>query len=230
MPPGTRLPSESACESHFKVSRPTIRQAMQKLVAEGLILRERGRGTFVAPLKVEHDIAFSFEEEMHASNLPVEPKLISWERIEPRPEIAATLRISAGELIFRLERLRLINNEPIGREIRHLPRYIGEKIHVADLKHQPVFRLLQQATNEKINRISYMVSAVPASPRDARLLRVRTGTPLLAREHLYFSEDDVPLLYGTTFFVGASYRFHFETGSKQIRMGSKVDKAKWEDH
>ena len=57
------------------------------LEGEGLIYREKGRGTFVAPLKVEHDLAFSFEEEMHASNLEIKPHLITWKLVKPLPNV-----------------------------------------------------------------------------------------------------------------------------------------------
>ena len=224
--PGTLLPSETVCEKHFNVSRLTVRHAMQNLTAEGLIYREKGRGTFVAPLKMEHDIAFSFEEEMHASNLEIKPHLITWKLVKPLPNVVAALHTRRGESIYRLERLRLVSDNPIGREVRHLPQDVGEKLSVDELRTEPIFLLVQNATGQRINRIFYTIGAVAASARDADLLKTRKGAPLLAREHTYYNQNDSPLLHGTTYFLGENYRFHFESGSKQIRMGSKLDRVK----
>jgi len=65
--PGTRVPTEAECEKRFGVSRLTVRQAMNQLSTRGLILRKRGRGTFVAPFKIHHDLALSFEVESAGS-------------------------------------------------------------------------------------------------------------------------------------------------------------------
>ena len=223
VPAGTRLPSESACERYFKVSRVTVRQALQKLTYEGLIVREHGRGTFVAPFRVDHDIAFSFEEEMHSFHLPIEFRVISWERVQPPSSVAAALATRRGDPVWRLERVRLVSGKPISREIRYLPRAIGAKLDISELRTEPVYRLLQRAAKQRIERISYKVSAVGASESDAALLQTKKGTPLLAREHVYFGQDEVPVLHGIVLFLGEAYSFHFSTGTGQIKMGSKFE-------
>ena len=68
---GKLLPSEAACVQRLQISRPTVRQAMSYLMSQGLIMREKGRGTFVAPPKFEHDVSHAFEDDMHATHRSV---------------------------------------------------------------------------------------------------------------------------------------------------------------
>src|SRR6188474_3194862 len=63
---GKLLPSETDCARHFGVNRLTVRQAMSLLSSKGLIVRHRGRGTFVSNLPLDHDIGRAFEDEMRA--------------------------------------------------------------------------------------------------------------------------------------------------------------------
>ena len=64
---GHALPTELQCMEHFGVSRPTVRQAMAHLVSIGLVARGRGRGTFIAPQRLNHDVSLAFEDEMRAA-------------------------------------------------------------------------------------------------------------------------------------------------------------------
>lgn len=223
LPPGARLPSEADCSRHSGVSRLTVRQAMAKLRSEGLISRTRGGGTFISPVKVQHHLAFSFEEEMLASGIEVTPHFLSWRKVAPPATVASALRLGPGELAFRLDRLRLIYGTPIGLEIRFLREDIGEKLDPGDLRTEPIFTVLQRLLAQPIERVVFTIGCVAATAREARLLRTPKATPLLTREHTYYTVADAPVLHGTTLFLGDRYKFSFESGAGQLKMSPKFD-------
>ena len=117
LPADTLLPSEAECMSHFGLSRLTVRLAMAKLVTLGLVHRARGRGTFVATPRIDHKFGASFEEDMIEAQVPIRFKLLGWREVTAPEAVAATLELKPGANAFRLERLRLAEDKPIGIEI-----------------------------------------------------------------------------------------------------------------
>jgi DNA-binding transcriptional regulator YhcF (GntR family) len=107
--PGDRLPSEPELVTQLGVSRATIRQAMAELLAEGLIYRYQGRGTFVAPQKLEHPLQrlISFSEDIRSRGMQPGSKLLFFGQVNADAEIAAYLQIPPGKTVLRIYRLRL---------------------------------------------------------------------------------------------------------------------------
>lgn len=220
---GQLLPSEAEMSERYGISRITVRQAMARLVHEKLVQRERGRGTFAIGGKVEtqvNQVNRSFEEEMHTQGLPFRVRLLHYERLIPPPGVAATLQIPLGEKVYRLERLRLLRNRPFGIEIRYLPEMIGEKLPLKLVRSGSVYTMIQEVLKGPVARMQFVVSSVPASRAEARLLKTQIGAPLLVREHTYFASEDRPVLAGTVLFRGDLYRFRFEIGVDGFRLGS----------
>jgi Transcriptional regulators len=113
---GDRLPSEPELVAWLGVSRATIRQAMAELIAEGLIYRYQGRGTFVAPRKFEHPLQrlVSFSEDIRSRGMEPGSRILFLGQIPADAEVAAHLRIPPGKTVLRIYRLRLANDQPVG--------------------------------------------------------------------------------------------------------------------
>ena len=116
--PGDLMPSEQELQRRFEVSRVTIRQAMNLLVNEGLIFRQRGRGTFVAHPTIEQGLAriVSFTEDMARRGFTPGTEMLESELIPASPEIAARLDVMPGEELARIRRLRIADDEPMSIE------------------------------------------------------------------------------------------------------------------
>lgn len=224
IPTGQLLPSEAELSERCGISRITVRQAMARLVHEKLVRRERGRGTFASGGKLEADVQTTLEAEMRALGLPFRLRLLRYERVVPPPGVATTLRVSPEERVYRLERLRLVRNRPFGIEIRYLPEMIGAKIPRTQARKAPVQTMLYDVLQQPVTRIQYVVSSIPATRTEARLLKTRAGAPLLVRESTYFAADDRPVMAGTVLFRGDLYRFRFESGGDNLGLGSAFDK------
>ncbi|MGQ9368176.1 GntR family transcriptional regulator [Azospirillum sp. ST 5-10] len=213
-----RLPTEAECGRRFRVSRLTVRQAMATLAADGLVERVPGRGTFTVPRPVEHNLtAASFEEDMIESQLAVEPRLLSWRSVAVPARVRAALDLADGAPAWRLERLRLLDGAPLGIELRYLADAVGARLALQALQARPIYALVQEITGKRLHRIDFSVGCLAAGEREARLLEVPRGSPLLEREHTYYTAAGEPLVHGITVFRGDRYRFRFETGMPPAR-------------
>ena len=119
---GDAIPSERLLCERFGVSRMTVRQAVDALVVEGLLRREQGRGTFVAPSKVDLEVRLaSFGEEMRRRGLTPSSKVLAAEVVAAAPDIADALDLLPGEEVFALHRVRYADGEPMAIEQAWLP-------------------------------------------------------------------------------------------------------------
>src|ERR1700686_417021 len=119
--PGDTVDSERELAKLHGVSLMTARHALAGLEREGVVVRRRGAGTFVAPPKIHFDKLMSYTEQMSSRGMPVSSKLLSLGVFDTEPEIAARLALPAASRLVKLERLRLGGNEPFAIETCYLP-------------------------------------------------------------------------------------------------------------
>ncbi len=118
-----QLPSEREICEKFNVSRATVRQAMQEMEQEGYIYRSHGKGTFVAPQKVNQELLkfYSFTEEMKKLGKDPSSIVINFELIECEKKISKNLGIEENKKVYKIVRLRLADNKPMMLETTYLP-------------------------------------------------------------------------------------------------------------
>src|SRR2546430_3827104 len=117
--PGDLIPSERELGEQYGISRMTARQAITELVNEGLFYREQGKGTFVSRHKITQQLIrlTGFTEDIKARGQRPCTKVISAQMFAADETTAEKLRIDPGTLIFRLQRLRLADDEPLAIEL-----------------------------------------------------------------------------------------------------------------
>jgi GntR family transcriptional regulator len=204
---GKFLPSETECVQHFNVSRPTVRQAMNRLSHLGLIVREKGRGTFIAS-RLSHHMSHGFEEEMKAANRNVQARMLEWHRMPPPEAVRRVLNLEQGEEVWFLRRLRVVDGVAVGNEDRYFPKVLGERISERDAKSEPMLALLQKATGERSTHVEIDVTSSTAGRELGALLRVKPSACVLAKRLTYFFNGK-PLAYGSTTFLSQHYQFRF---------------------
>lgn len=209
--PGDPIPPESQLCQQFSVSRTTVRQALSRLVYEGLISRHRGRGSFVAEPRLEHSKMFlSFEEEMRARGATTGIKLLDM-RTEPAVEkIADNLRLAVGAPVVVLERLRFVDGQVVGYEIRYLPKSIGDALTPDEIHNQPLVPAVRRILGKPRTKLVLRVTASTARKHEAKLLETKVGSPVLVREHIWHYEPEGPLQYGKSIFRGDRYQMSVE--------------------
>jgi GntR family transcriptional regulator len=208
---GMAIPSESECIEYFKVSRPTVRQAMSQLLSQGLITRGRGRGTFVAPQRVEHDLSQAFEDEMRVANRSVRFELLERIVIAPPKNVRKALDLGGAERVEKITRLRLLEGKVFGYEERYVPARFSKRLTQDALRRKAIYSLIREYAEEAPAQFALTIRSIAATAEHARVLGVGKGAPLLSSEHTYFLASQQPVLYGAVLFHGDRYQFTVRT-------------------
>lgn len=216
-PVGTRLPSErELCEKHA-ISRMTVRQAINDLVNEGLLMREQGRGTFVTKPKIEQGLftLSSFTDEMKRRNMIPGAKLLDFRVTTADRKDAARLGLEEGGQIHEITRLRLADNEPMAIEISHVPlRYVPELTPEA-VAAGSLYEILR---NRGIH-MAYAEQTLEASlakVKEAEMLRIKPKAPVLMMERTTFMSNGQVVEYVKSIYRADRYRFSIRLSSAGI--------------
>ncbi len=197
------LPPERLLAKRYGVSRDTLRRALDLLAEEGLLVRRRGSGTYVARRATFRAKLLGFSEEMRALGLAPATRLLRWEKGPATAEEAFHLRLSPGEKVLRLERLRIADGEPMALERATLPAWALEGPPEGSL-----YRALE-AKGLRPARALQRLRAVAAREED-RLLGVEPGSPLLYLERVSFLPDGGPIEFVKSRYRGDRYELLVE--------------------
>jgi GntR family transcriptional regulator len=133
--PGDRLPSERALSLRWNAARMTVRHATDALVAEGLVARRRGSGTYVLPPPVVRFLGLtSFTQDMRERGLVPSSRILEFEAGEADPAIATRLHVDVGTPVRRFTRLRLGDGEPMAIETVWIPSELVPGLTTMDLQ------------------------------------------------------------------------------------------------
>ncbi len=192
---GDLIPSEAELQERFKVSRITIRRAIQELVQEGFLYTQQGRGTFVSKPKASQELNLisSWAETMAELGMHPETKVIKYSE-EPAPvNVAKLLDIPIGSMVYRLERLRYADNEPICIMTNYLVPAIVPGFLEKGLKGESLYEMLERTYNIVLSRAEETVEAKAAKVSEASMLNVKRGFPLLYATRVTYDITDRPV-------------------------------------
>lgn len=194
--PGEQLPSEIELCRLFDVSRTVVRQALIGLEHEGLLVRRKGRGTFIARPKIGENLfqePTGFYQDMVGKGQTVVSQVLQQHVMPSSPKVALDLQIEAGAPVIHIDRVRFINNEPIVYVSTFLPHDLCPGAAEIDLTHQSLYAYLESAYGLVIARGRRIIKAVIASEYEALLLGIATGAPLIALDSVGYLEDGTPI-------------------------------------
>jgi GntR family transcriptional regulator len=195
--PGAPLPSERVLADRYGLARMTVRREVDRLVAEGIVFRMHGRGSFVAEPRVAQSGLFSsFSEDMRARGLTPGSIVRSRELTAAAPFVAP---------VAEIERLRTADGAPLALERVYLPAERFPGVRESDLEHGSLFELLAGRYEVSLTHADQRVLAVAIDPREAALLRVRAGAPGLRFHTLARDAKGTPAYYATSLFRGDRY-------------------------
>ncbi|MEU7896143.1 GntR family transcriptional regulator [Nonomuraea sp. NPDC049152] len=193
--PGDRLPGERELCEFYNCSLITVRRALDELTRERRLVRMRGRGTFVTESPVERNLQLlgSFTAEMHAAGLTPSSRLLSTS-IDAAPRaVAEALRVEAGTQTIYVERLRLVDGEPLVLEQVHLPAARFPGLLDADLAHESLYTLLAERYDTRLDYAEETIEPVGLGVREAELLDQKRGKPALLIELVAFDQFGRPV-------------------------------------
>ena len=209
-PPGSRLPSETALAARFHVTRMTVRQALAKLHAEGLVFTRRGIGTFTAQRKFERQAArmTGFYEDLVDRGHRPTSRVLSLRVGEAPPDLAERIGLPSGEPMIYLTRLRLADGDPVAVNHAWLRHALCQGLEKEDFRHVSLYGLLERRYGLPLGHAEQRVAAVLATEEQARLLGVRRGSPLLHIERLTFLKDGRALGLTEAYYRADRYVLH----------------------
>jgi GntR family transcriptional regulator len=181
--PGDRLPTEHEYASRFGVSLAPVRQALLDLVSSGLLVRVKGRGTFVREAKVEESISLltSFTESLRSRGEAFSMQVLD-QRVEPAPtDVARRLGVRTGTHLVRLRRLARVRDEPAAILDARLPAArFGRLATIAGFDDgRSLYGTLEAEFDTRVGGAHSALEVVRCDEDEAELLGVSEGTPAL---------------------------------------------------
>jgi GntR family transcriptional regulator len=210
---GERLPTEIELIEEYKVSRITVRQALQSLSEEGLIERKQGRGTYIAERKSKKR-KFSGTihltgslDELIEMGMETPVKVLEMNRVDADVHEAELLQLKIGTPIYRLKRLRLNEGKPYSLIVNYLSEEIGSRLTVAELSSGALLHTIESKLGYHPDNARQKIKAELSDPYVANLLDIRVGTALLSIERTVYTDKGVPVEYVHTLYRSDLYGY-----------------------
>lgn len=210
---GEQMPPEQELCETFNVSRTVVRQALQDMVHEGLIIRIRGKGTFITEPKISEGLVQKltgfYQDMVEQGYIPV-TKVLKQHLVPASQKVATNLQLQPGAHVIEIERLRFIQDEPIVLVITFIPYAICPDLLNVDLSNQSLYAYLEKEHELMIVRGHRTIEAEPAKAYEAGLLQIKKGAPLFVLDSTSFLSNGTPIEYYQAFHRGDRSRFEVE--------------------
>lgn len=174
------LPTEEELSEFFEVHRGTLRHALDILVREGLIYRERGRGTFLHRRRVQQDLStlLSTTEDLEQRGWIPSTRLLEIKKDFPRPHTQHVLNIEKDRQVWDILRLRLANGEPIGVQRGFIPVELTPDLEKYDLE-KSLSKTIEKVYGIVFKQADQTIRARKATTAESKLLKIKIGDPLI---------------------------------------------------
>ena len=216
--PGHLLPSERELVRSYNVSRLTVREAINRLVGQGLVVKKQGKGTFVAEQSADHMVGplNSSSEVFLLKNYRVKTIVIKSKKMLASKEIGKHLQLSdIGGEIFYLERVRFANEIPVAHITCYLPyKYVAD-IETFDFSEATLYRTLEDYYRLELFEAYEVIEATGANRRIAELLDLTAGAPVLMNQRTTYLKDETVIEFEKVLYRSDIYKYH----NKLIRRG-----------
>jgi len=203
--------NEATLAKQLGTSRNTVRQALNKLVYEGLLVRKKGVGTFVADRSVNTRIHnwLSFSQEMEAKGIKIRNFALDINWIEANREISGFFSISEGKKVLKLERLRGNENHPFVFFISYFHPRVG--LTGKEDFSRPLYDILEKDHSVIVKLSKEEISADVADDNLAEKLNIKPGDPILQRKRFVFDPGGRPVEYNLGFYRADSFVYTIES-------------------
>jgi GntR family transcriptional regulator len=204
-----QLPSENDLAERHRVSRTTIRHALDVLERRGYIYREKGRGSFAATRRVEQELTHlvSTTEAMRNRGWEVVTKVVSLDHHPHAPAaVSDALELAPDDSVYELCRLRIVDGVALSVQTAYLPSSLCPNLEENDLA-SSLYRLLDARYGLRLWSGTEILRARGATRAEAALLQIRQGTPVMFAERTTYSSTGVAVEYLEAAWRGDRYDF-----------------------
>jgi GntR family transcriptional regulator len=214
--PGLAIPAERLLAERFAASVGTVRKAIDELVASNILIRQQGRGTFVATHDRERELFFFLHvvPQRGAKQYP-DVELLSFARGKADRASAQALGIAVGERVFRIRNVLRFDRTPVIVDDITLPAARFPGLTLSRFRDRPstIYNLYQDAFGLSVVRTRERVRAALADEASGKLLGVAAGAPLLAIRRVALTYRDAPVEYRASLVDTTRYEYWAEIGA-----------------
>lgn len=199
-----RLPGEDQLALEFNVSRATIHSALDQLVAQGLLIRRHGDGTYVnrhlIDITTQLNTVWEFTQLIKASGKEPSIRLLQRERILPTADQAEALEIPPDIALIRFCRLFFADEKPVIYSINMIPETIVRSPIPDEAARFSILTILEQYCGQSFGYAIADISAVMLDDQLANVLQSPKATPLLCLHEIFYSSVGLPLMMAENYY------------------------------
>lgn len=209
-PKGFQIPTEKELAKRFDVSTITVKRAILDMVHEGLLYRQRGKGTFVTS-KRETDLQSLVTLKHDAEDEVKHPhRMLGFERINANPLIGKKLDIDEKDEIFKISRVKLNGKKPVVIEHTYLPTELFSGLSEEMLQDELLYSVLQNNFGFELDQAKIYFSTLTANFEEAELLNVPEGEQLFVIERTTRTKDGTLVEYSKFIIRQEEYQFYID--------------------
>ncbi len=202
-----RFPTDKELTEHYGVSRHTVREAVRRLRARGLVERQRGRGSFLTDAVLVQPLGglYSLFRAVEAAGLEQRSEVL-FRGTEHDPTVAGRLELPAGATLVRIERLRFAGDEPLAVDDTWLPVDVGRPLLDADLTRAALYDLLTELTDVRITAADEQLTPIVPDDELIATLHLDAREGVLQVDRLAWAGER-PVECRTTLIRGQRFRY-----------------------
>ena len=208
-----QIPSEREFMEKYDVSRSTVREAINALVREGVLIKKHGKGTYISikPLHSWLGHLSSTTEVIRGLGMEPGARLLEFHKIVTPEHVREFTGF--GEAFF-LKRIRLANDIPIGLEQQYYPIYIGEQLADYNLDEITLYDVIQRDLGIPFSEANQKISSGTISDKDLAHLEIDRSVSILRAERIIRGQDDTVIEYEEAFYRSDMYSFELNLSRK----------------
>ena len=207
---GKLLPNEVQMASSLGISRNTLRQAINKLVFEGLLIRKKGVGTIVTkPVDSKANNWKSFSQEMKTKGINIVNYDIEFKWLVPEIEILQFFGLKAGSKVLKMERLRGEDSGPFVFFISYFHPRIG--LTGQEDFNRPLYNIMEEDYSVTVKLSQEEITATAANKEMADKLEMNLGEPILKRKRFVFDPGRRPIEFNIGYYRADSFVYTLES-------------------
>lgn len=207
---GMMIPSENELAKDFDISVGTVKKALSVLVQEGVLFRRQGKGTFVASPDFSKSFSRFFRYDWQGGKRAETPgsKVLSIEVIQPDRPVIEKLQLEGSQQVFRIKRVRTIQNKPFVIEDIYLPYERFKGLETMALDQRLLYPIYNETFATPVIWADEYLQPATAGQADAESLGIQPGDPVMCVERLAYTYQDRPVEWRRSIGRGDLFRYH----------------------
>lgn len=206
---GDRIPSEHELTEQFQVSRMTVRQAVMDLVNAGILMRRKGKGTFVSgQRKIEKSLngLNGFTEDMINRGMKPDSRLLDFQKMRPPAPVRKRLSLEDEEEVYAIKRTRLADDLPMAIETTFIPAALVPNLSSGAFN-QSLYDYIEKKYGLILDHADQSLEAALVTAEEAAILEVPKGSPVLLIERCSYLAGEKALEYTRSLYRADRYKF-----------------------